>query len=34
MGEDESAYTCEACGESFETREELTEHVREVGLAQ
>lgn len=27
-------FTCEICGQSFETRAELDSHVRKVGLAE
>lgn len=30
----EQRYVCEACGEEFETEEELREHVDRVGLVE
>ena len=31
VNEHEHEYECDACGKTFDSREDLVEHVREVG---
>lgn len=32
MGKDDRTYTCEVCGERFETETELRDHLDSIGI--